>query len=94
MVALDYGNDIAPRPHTLVVKAYNTELRVHECSFGCGRTVLVDLFVNGDFPEEVQPADLIGKIVKVGYTHGWVWLAHRARLVSVRTLSPEPTEGA
>ncbi len=78
----NYGDDVAPRQHTLVVKSYNETFGCHECTFDGGlRTVLVDLFVNGDLPQSVEASDLIGKTVHVKYTHGYIWLADGVRVL-------------
>ncbi len=78
----NYGDDIAPGQHDLVVKSYSETFGCHECTFDGGlRTVFVDLFVNGDLPENLEPNDLIGKTVQVNYTHGFIWLADGVRVI-------------
>jgi hypothetical protein len=77
---MNYGDDIAPRPHRLFVKSFNEGFQAHECRTDDGQTAFVDLFINGDFPRSVTAQDLIGKTVEVDYTHGFLWLASNVRL--------------
>lgn len=80
---IDYGDDVAPRPHKLFVKAYNETFACHECLFDGTKTVFVDLFVNGDLSEITEPQELVGKTVQVDYTHGFLWLAMNVQIVRV-----------
>lgn len=68
MYQQDYMTKIADTPHKLDVISYDIFNMMHVCKFN-GLTILVDLLVNGDFDDEIDPEELIGKTVSVEYTH-------------------------
>jgi hypothetical protein len=76
-----FGRD-TNEPHALEVLRWNETTRTHECHIvgdKSTRFVLVDLFVDGKFPD-LEYADLIGKIVSVDYVHGFIWIASNPRI--------------
>lgn len=46
-----------------------------------GKSRRVDLLSSGCFPEETTAADLIGKVVRVEYTHPYIELAEGVELI-------------
>lgn len=78
-----YDSDISRGSHRLVVKRWHDQFNCHECNVeGSTQTVLVDLFVDGKMPDNIGPDDLIGEIVEVAYTSGFLWLASEPRIVT------------
>ena len=72
--------NIADHKHTLKVIKWEDGFQCHNCKTADGSSVLVDLFVSGDFGENVQPKDLIGKTVEIGWSNGFIWIAHEVAL--------------
>lgn len=89
MTALDYDRDIAPKPHRLHVVRYEEVFGAHVCTVDDNpRHIRVDLFIGGDFGDDVTPESLIGKTVEVEYTHGFLFLAHNVRVVDESPAEP------
>lgn len=77
-----YEDKISQKKHQLKVISYDDDDRYHECKvIGTGFKIRVDLMVNGDFPDEFDPNDLVGTIVQVNYTHAFNWLAADVKIV-------------
>lgn len=89
MTVLDYDRDIAPKKHRLHVVRYDQVVNAHVCTVEDDpRHIRVDLFIDGDFNDDISPESLIGKTVEVEYTHGYLFLAHNVRLVDEAPAEP------
>lgn len=63
------------------VRAYQKHTNVWECLDKDGAVYLIDLMVNGDFPEDTDPEFLVGKTVEVAGTFPYISIAHGVRVV-------------
>ena len=54
---------------------------VHECTDEQGQRCYIDLLVNGDFKENIDPYSLVGKTVEVERTHAYIAIAHGVKIV-------------
>lgn len=71
------------------VRAYQKHTNVWECLDSEGSVHLIDLMVNGDFPEDTDPEFLVGKTVEVDRMHTYISIAHGVRVVEENI---QPTE--
>jgi hypothetical protein len=90
MTMKDYETDIAPAEHILGVvrwlydpkrpDAYS--IGDFECTFGDGnRTVRVDLMSGSTFEDDFDYSSLVGRRVKVGHAHGYLFIADEPKLL-------------
>ena len=57
------------------VSSYDYTQRAHWVEDDEGNKRLVDLLVNGDFPEDVEPESLIGKTYRAAYDYPFIAIA-------------------
>ena len=66
------------------VKKYNCieePIYTHVCINENGASQFVDLMVNGDFPEDFDPTELVGKTVEVERIHPYIAIAHNVKII-------------
>lgn len=81
---VSYGDQISRTAHRLKVDRYNETFRCHECLTEDGQPVLVDVFIDGSIPKTWNEQNIVGQIVEVAYTHGFVWIASEPRIIEVQ----------
>lgn len=64
---------------TYLVKSYDKLNGAHKCTVtsmnGQVDDYMVDLLVNGDFPKDTNPEDLVGKVFKAKYDYPYIAIA-------------------
>ena len=61
------------------VESYEPSQNCHKCDCHDGTKRLVDLMVNGDFPQGTTPESLVGKTFDADYEHPYITIAMNVR---------------
>jgi hypothetical protein len=64
------------------VIGYNEIERCHKCKIN-NKIRLVDLMINGDFPEETNPESLIGKTIEAEWEHPYISIATNVKIKNI-----------
>jgi len=63
------------------IMSYDALNRCHRVKDESGVIRLVDVMINGDFPEETEPESIVGQKVEYRYEHPYIAIAMYVRVI-------------